>query len=54
MVHVAKMLVLRPAWIYGGEIALSQPDSLYNEVAGLVDEGRRVDVIYCSFLMLSP
>lgn len=49
MVCIAKMLGLRPAWFYGGEIVLSQPDSLL-WWGGLVDEGRRVDAIYLSFV----
>ena len=37
------------AWNYKGEIVLNQPDSFYNEMASLVDEGRVIDVVYLNF-----
>lgn len=45
MVHVAKLMGLRPAWIYGGEIVLNLI-AFYSEVAALLNEIKRVDVIY--------
>lgn len=50
MVHVAKMMILGPHGLLGDSLWLANLIDFYDEVTDLMDERRKMSVIYLSFI----